>query len=61
LQEFSTKKPHNKINPDRKNGRCYKKKNGKACTESAYGVFNGHALCKRHYRDHVRFEKRYED
>jgi hypothetical protein len=60
LQEFSSGKPHNKIKPDRKNGRCYKKEFGKPCTEKAYGIFNGQAHCKRHYNDAVRMARRYK-
>jgi hypothetical protein len=58
VQEFSNK-PHNTIDPRRNNGRCNKKQNGNKCNEKAYGLFNGTAMCRRHYEDKLRLEKKY--
>jgi hypothetical protein len=61
LQEYNTGKPFNRLNKNRKNGRCYTKEFGKSCTERAYGVFDGKPQCKRHYLDSVRMAKRYKN
>ena len=58
MQEFSNK-PHNILTRRKNNGRCCKKQNGVKCNEKAYGVFNGTAMCRRHYDDNVRVERKY--
>lgn len=60
MKEYSTR-PHNKRKKNSKNGRCCYKKYGVTCGAHAAGLVDGHGLCKLHYSEKLRLEKRYQN
>ena len=57
LRTFNTK-PSNDILDTKINKRCVYKKHGKKCSNRAFGAVNSNRLCKLHYNEALRNERK---